>query len=303
MPSKSKKNTRKPSRQKTEQCAGCELWFTINGYFHHLRQTQKPSCIAVRDTETRYHPSHSSVDSTSSRHSASPTPSPHSSDNDNHIPRAETQAFRGDYFGEYAPEDFNDYDEYDAGADVDEVEDGEHGLDGAGEVQEDDEDHGGEEDAEEAVEEEDALNYQEEGSWEPPVRDEDDIDNDLEEEASELADETAPSGTSNIRAAQKRTQEQLRAKTYVVRFPDPHAASPSSAKGSSAYQNYQAAVDPEGENPYHPFTTRLDWEIAHWAKMRGPGSTALTELLAIKEVSLRRCIHPVFELKFNSSSW
>ncbi|KAF9790566.1 hypothetical protein BJ322DRAFT_999138 [Thelephora terrestris] len=30
-----------------------------------------------------------------------------------------------------------------------------------------------------------------------------------------------------------------------------------------------------------PFSTRMDWEVAHWAKLRGPSSTALSELLGI----------------------
>ncbi|KAI0348983.1 hypothetical protein OH77DRAFT_1415714, partial [Trametes cingulata] len=33
---------------------------------------------------------------------------------------------------------------------------------------------------------------------------------------------------------------------------------------------------------YAPFTSRIDWEIARWAKMRGPGSTAVSELLQIE---------------------
>jgi hypothetical protein len=38
------------------------------------------------------------------------------------------------------------------------------------------------------------------------------------------------------------------------------------------------------KNPYHPFQTRIDWEVTKWAKLRGPSSTAFTELLAIDGV-------------------
>ncbi|KAL0957479.1 hypothetical protein HGRIS_001272 [Hohenbuehelia grisea] len=38
---------------------------------------------------------------------------------------------------------------------------------------------------------------------------------------------------------------------------------------------------------YAPFASQIDWEIARWAKLRGPGSTALTELLKIPEVPER----------------
>ena len=39
------------------------------------------------------------------------------------------------------------------------------------------------------------------------------------------------------------------------------------------------------ENPYSPFSSKMEWEIACWAKMRRPSSTAFKELIAIKGVS------------------
>lgn len=38
------------------------------------------------------------------------------------------------------------------------------------------------------------------------------------------------------------------------------------------------------DNPFSPFSSKLDWEIAHWAKTRGPSSTAFTELMSIEGV-------------------
>lgn len=38
-------------------------------------------------------------------------------------------------------------------------------------------------------------------------------------------------------------------------------------------------------NPYHPFHSKLEWEIARWAKDQGPGANAMTKLLAIPGVS------------------
>ena len=40
------------------------------------------------------------------------------------------------------------------------------------------------------------------------------------------------------------------------------------------------------DNPYHPFTTRMEWEVARWAKLRGSGSTAFSDLLAIEGVRI-----------------
>ncbi|KAI0736336.1 hypothetical protein C8Q72DRAFT_985880 [Fomitopsis betulina] len=53
------------------------------------------------------------------------------------------------------------------------------------------------------------------------------------------------------------------------------------------YKTYAQEVDPKSENPYAPFASRLDWEITHWAKLRGSGSTAFSDLLAIEEVHER----------------
>jgi hypothetical protein len=38
-----------------------------------------------------------------------------------------------------------------------------------------------------------------------------------------------------------------------------------------------------------PFVSKIDWEVACWAKLRGPGSTAFSELLNIEGVR-----HPAF---------
>ncbi|KAG2126251.1 uncharacterized protein EDB93DRAFT_1323762 [Suillus bovinus] len=39
------------------------------------------------------------------------------------------------------------------------------------------------------------------------------------------------------------------------------------------------------DNPYHPFNSQIEWEVARWAKVRGATSTAFTDLLSIDGVS------------------
>ncbi|KAF8815656.1 hypothetical protein BYT27DRAFT_7224873 [Phlegmacium glaucopus] len=46
---------------------------------------------------------------------------------------------------------------------------------------------------------------------------------------------------------------------------------------------YTAALG-GGDNPWAPFNSRKDWEIARWAKLRGVGSMAFSDLLAIDGV-------------------
>lgn len=79
----------------------------------------------------------------------------------------------------------------------------------------------------------------------------------------------------------------------------PSAAGPGPSKGMG-YKTYTQEVDPKSENPYAPFTSRLDWEIAHWTKLRSSGSTAFSDLLAIEEVCQPQlCYGVVYDSKLD----
>ena len=49
-------------------------------------------------------------------------------------------------------------------------------------------------------------------------------------------------------------------------------------QGPSIYESSQEA------SVWAPFQSECDWDVAHWAKMRGPSSSALTDLLAMPNV-------------------
>jgi hypothetical protein len=53
---------------------------------------------------------------------------------------------------------------------------------------------------------------------------------------------------------------------------------------------YEATRDSLGDFVWAPFRSQCDWEFARWAKMRGPTSTAVTELLAIPGVCQHRLV-------------
>ncbi|KAM5544385.1 hypothetical protein V8D89_002045 [Ganoderma adspersum] len=90
----SKKKAKK-EKFKIKECTGCAHKFMVTGYFHHLRQTTKSTCIAIREAEAQYESNDSS--------SSSPTSTPSSN---------AAHHFEGDYYGKYDPTDFADYDEY-----------------------------------------------------------------------------------------------------------------------------------------------------------------------------------------------
>ena len=56
-------------------------------------------------------------------------------------------------------------------------------------------------------------------------------------------------------------------------------------KSAHANMSYELEIAQDETNPYAPFASQLDWEIAKWAKLRGPGSTAFGELMTIPGVS------------------
>ncbi|KAJ7588269.1 hypothetical protein C8J56DRAFT_1004496 [Mycena floridula] len=64
---------------------------------------------------------------------------------------------------------------------------------------------------------------------------------------------------------------------------DPQAREHVEDKLGSANQGYAQSLGAlsDKENIYAPFSSQMDWEIARWAKLRGPSSTAFTELMSI----------------------
>jgi hypothetical protein len=68
---------------------------------------------------------------------------------------------------------------------------------------------------------------------------------------------------------------------FVEHFPSILAGAPISNMGQSV-PGLQGGL--HAENIWFPFQSKRDWEFAQWSKNRGPGSTAVTELLAIDSV-------------------
>lgn len=74
------------------------------------------------------------------------------------------------------------------------------------------------------------------------------------------------------------------ARTCVIEhFPIGCAGAPIAGPHEPSAVNVPTDV-PHGESSWAPFHSQCDWEIARWAKMSGPSSTAFSKLLAIPEV-------------------
>jgi hypothetical protein len=73
---------------------------------------------------------------------------------------------------------------------------------------------------------------------------------------------------------------------FVTTYPGGMAGAIHSKANLGENQKYERQMGEESqENLYAPFTSQLDWEVAKWAKMRGPSSTSFTELMALDGVS------------------
>jgi len=74
-------------------------------------------------------------------------------------------------------------------------------------------------------------------------------------------------------------------KPHVVKFTKGQAGKVYSQDGVDLNTEYTNNIG-VSDNPYRPFSSKIEWEIARWAKTRGPGSTAFTELMNIEGVCL-----------------
>ena len=71
---------------------------------------------------------------------------------------------------------------------------------------------------------------------------------------------------------------------YVKKFGG-QAGKPVHTYLNGGYSKYNEQLETGGrENIWAPFNSRLEWEVAQWAKLRGPGSTSFTEFLEIEGV-------------------
>ena len=84
--------------------------------------------------------------------------------------------------------------------------------------------------------------------------------------------------------------EESQVEPTIIDFPGKRAGEVCS-EGIMSMQQQENDLSGLTENPYHPFTSKVDWELVKWAKLCGPSAMSFTELLNISGVSVRRPIH------------
>ncbi|KAF7340673.1 hypothetical protein MSAN_02095300 [Mycena sanguinolenta] len=85
------------------------------------------------------------------------------------------------------------------------------------------------------------------------------------------------------RQIRKAAEDRFHHQPIIEKYPGYYAGMPiSSTRGQGSEEVYRSSLHDSAEtNPYAPFKSKMDWEIGKWAKLRGAGSTAFTDLLKI----------------------
>jgi hypothetical protein len=278
-------------------CPACGKNFTFTGYGKHLAQTSKSSCREMCEDLMAFE--------------VTPLVDPHGQRGGSEDDAA---SFSGDFFGspgDYAPEDFGELDGM-SGVEENQPQwmspfihdDAEHILK---------EDQEEEEDNEEDEEDEDylaaALEMERTSAilahvpmpqHDEPAdgEDEDYLAATLEMERTsailahvpmpqhdEPADETMidPHSAPEVQDIRLRSRGQISEESFIVKFPREHAGAPMAHAEATGHDVYKNQIN----NPnscWAPFTSQMDWEIARWAKLHGPGSTAFDDWLQIEGV-------------------
>ncbi|KAJ6450612.1 hypothetical protein C8R45DRAFT_1057188 [Mycena sanguinolenta] len=87
------------------------------------------------------------------------------------------------------------------------------------------------------------------------------------------------------RGVRKGIEDRFHHKPIIEKFPGNLAGAPiSHDRDSTSEERYRTTFRNDTANPYAPFRSKRDWEFAKWAKTRGPGSTAFTDLIQIDRV-------------------
>lgn len=265
-------------------CAGCDKHFTkICGYLFHLDQTRNVLCMQVCDSIRcrRHRPCSVHRDSSSSSSGDSGSSSK-SSTSSNSESLEKMQVFEGDMFGsatEYANDNFGQHE------DIQPFNPPTAADDSTSEHVPNESDN--------SDREAEMVARLEEG-WEAECKDApecgpgpDPFDNKPLAGAHSEQDELEAEVTQEARQAESILIGEghgIKPKVticYSDAYPASQAGQPLSQQ-ESTNACYTAAL---GSGDWAPFNSKLDWEIAHWAKCRGLGSTAFSNLLAIDGVS------------------
>ena len=91
---------------------------------------------------------------------------------------------------------------------------------------------------------------------------------------------------------------------FIVQFPGLAGTPQARTKPAHAHYGEMMNKNQDSPNIYTPFSSRLEWDIAHWAKVRSPSSTSFMEVISIPGVcSLGACVAQTHHLTWTIGGW
>lgn len=102
--------------------------------------------------------------------------------------------------------------------------------------------------------------------------------------ASSDNDEVSGSATQRANRLRGGAEVELKNKPYIVKFKKGKAGAVYTNLGCVDENTAYTLQIGNQDNIFSPFSSKIEWEIALWAKTRGPSSTAFTELMSIEGV-------------------
>ena len=107
------------------------------------------------------------------------------------------------------------------------------------------------------------------------------MDSEAEEESGD--EDARLEEVRRLGVGRQAVEDSLRQPIFVEHFPLATAGAPT--KGHDLPKGAGHVGVRQG-NPYFPFASEMDWNVAYWSKLRGQGSTAVSDLLGLQGVSL-----------------
>ncbi|KAA1475505.1 hypothetical protein DENSPDRAFT_783649 [Dentipellis sp. KUC8613] len=114
-----------------------------------------------------------------------------------------------------------------------------------------------------------------------------------------MVDTVDVSGRPFTPAERTQVEGHLWARPVIAKFPGAAGAPlPGYTSSTPAYDANRVHFDRENKNIWAPFKSKMSWNMAYWAKTRGPSSSAISELLAMDDLPERLGLeyHTVAEL-------
>ena len=118
--------------------------------------------------------------------------------------------------------------------------------------------------------------------WHTQDRDADNSGDNTDSDSDQAAS-NSPAPHPHAQLGRDYVERKLRQPIVVEHFQGQAGAILSEEEAETyGYTRYNTGRD--ATNPYSPFISELDWHVARWIKLRGPGSNATTEFLKIPGV-------------------